>query len=96
MRSVKEEENLRLVRRVYDEVLGPVDSSRIDELFAPAAVGAGEGVGEPPLRATNAAPAATTTTATATMAATGIRRPAVARGGGLGRAAWSSSPQYTQ
>ena len=35
MRTQEEESNLRLVQRVYHEVLGYHDSSRIDELFAP-------------------------------------------------------------
>jgi len=38
MRTQEEESNLRLVKRVYDEVLSYHDSSRIDELFAPGYV----------------------------------------------------------
>jgi predicted SnoaL-like aldol condensation-catalyzing enzyme len=34
-RTSREAANLALVRRVYAEVLGPLDSSRVDELFAP-------------------------------------------------------------
>ena len=34
-RTLGETANLALVRRVYEEVLGPLDSSRVDELFAP-------------------------------------------------------------
>lgn len=34
-RTAGETANLALVRRVYEEVLGPLDSSRVDELFAP-------------------------------------------------------------
>jgi len=30
-----EEANLRLIRAVYEQVLGPLDSARVDELFAP-------------------------------------------------------------
>ena len=33
MRSPEEEANLRLVQRVYDEVLGPIDSSAVDAIF---------------------------------------------------------------
>jgi predicted SnoaL-like aldol condensation-catalyzing enzyme len=34
-RTAVETANLALVTRVYAEVLGPLDSSRVDELFAP-------------------------------------------------------------
>ena len=34
-RTPRETANLALVQRVYAEVLGPLDSSRVDELFAP-------------------------------------------------------------
>ena len=34
-RTLGETANLALVRRVYAEVLGPLDSSQVDELFAP-------------------------------------------------------------
>lgn len=33
--SQQEEANLRLVRAVYEHVLTPIDSSRVDEFFAP-------------------------------------------------------------
>ena len=33
--SQQEEANLRLVRAVYEQVLTPIDSSRVDEFFAP-------------------------------------------------------------
>lgn len=33
--TLREAANLALVRRVYAEVLGPLDSSRVGELFAP-------------------------------------------------------------
>ena len=33
-RTARETANLALVRRVYEEVLGPLDSARVDELFA--------------------------------------------------------------
>src|SRR5579884_3115190 len=32
--TTQETANLRLVRAVYEQVLGPLDSSRVDELFA--------------------------------------------------------------
>jgi len=38
MRTQEAEANLRLVKRVYEEVLSPCDSSRVDELFAPGYV----------------------------------------------------------
>jgi predicted SnoaL-like aldol condensation-catalyzing enzyme len=34
-RSRRELANLRLVRRIYDEVLGPIDSGAVDALFDP-------------------------------------------------------------
>ncbi|MGH8218685.1 MAG: nuclear transport factor 2 family protein [Steroidobacteraceae bacterium] len=44
-----EEANLRLIMRVYEQVLGPLDSSRVDELFAP------DYIQHSPLAATGAA-----------------------------------------
>lgn len=35
MRTKEEAANLRLVERVYQEVLGPIDSSAVDALFNP-------------------------------------------------------------
>ena len=35
MRTEEERANLRLVERIYQEVLGPVDSRPVDGLFAP-------------------------------------------------------------
>jgi predicted SnoaL-like aldol condensation-catalyzing enzyme len=35
MRSEKELANIRLVERVYEEVLGPIDSGAVDGLFDP-------------------------------------------------------------
>ena len=35
MRTEEEKTNLRLVERVYEEVLGPIDPAPVDELFAP-------------------------------------------------------------
>jgi predicted SnoaL-like aldol condensation-catalyzing enzyme len=35
MRTEEGEANLRLVKRVYEEVLSPCDSSRVEQLFAP-------------------------------------------------------------
>jgi len=35
MRTKEEKANLRLVERVYQEVLGPIDSSAVDALIAP-------------------------------------------------------------
>jgi predicted SnoaL-like aldol condensation-catalyzing enzyme len=35
MHSEQEESNLALVRRIYDEVLGPIDAGPVDEIFAP-------------------------------------------------------------
>ena len=35
MRAAQELANLRLVERVYEEVLGPIDSSAVDALFDP-------------------------------------------------------------
>ena len=35
MRTEQEEANLRLVQRVYDEVLGPIDAGPVDEIFTP-------------------------------------------------------------
>jgi predicted SnoaL-like aldol condensation-catalyzing enzyme len=34
-RSEQERANLRLVQRIYDEVLGPIDSAAVDALFDP-------------------------------------------------------------
>ena len=36
MPSEQEEANLRLVRRVYDEVLGPIDAGPVDDIFTPS------------------------------------------------------------
>ena len=33
MRTADEEANVRLVQRIYDEVLGPIDSAAVDALF---------------------------------------------------------------
>ena len=35
MRTKEEEANLRLVERIYEEVLGPIDSGAVDALFDP-------------------------------------------------------------
>jgi predicted SnoaL-like aldol condensation-catalyzing enzyme len=35
MRTEKELANIRLVERVYEEVLGPIDSAAVDDLFDP-------------------------------------------------------------
>jgi predicted SnoaL-like aldol condensation-catalyzing enzyme len=35
MRSEQEKANLRLVERVYEEVLGPIDAGAVDALFDP-------------------------------------------------------------
>ena len=35
MRTQQEEANIRLVERVYEEVLGPIDSGAVDGLFDP-------------------------------------------------------------
>lgn len=35
MRTEEEKANLRLVERVYEEVLGPIDSGAVDALFNP-------------------------------------------------------------
>jgi predicted SnoaL-like aldol condensation-catalyzing enzyme len=35
MRTKQEQANLRLVERVYEEVLGPIDSGAVDALFDP-------------------------------------------------------------
>ncbi|HEY1124675.1 MAG TPA: nuclear transport factor 2 family protein [Sphingobium sp.] len=34
-RTEQEEANIRLVERIYEEVLGPIDSQAVDGLFAP-------------------------------------------------------------
>ena len=36
MRTQQEEANLKLVQRIYDEVLGPIDPGPVDEIFAPS------------------------------------------------------------
>ena len=35
MRTPQEQANIRLVERIYEEVLGPIDSQAVDGLFAP-------------------------------------------------------------
>lgn len=35
MRTEQEQANIRLVERIYEEVLGPIDSQAVDGLFAP-------------------------------------------------------------
>ena len=35
MRTKQEQDNLRLAQRVYEEVLGPIDSGAVDALFDP-------------------------------------------------------------
>jgi len=36
MRTEQEQTNLRLVERIYEEVLGPIDSQAVDGLFSPS------------------------------------------------------------